>query len=135
MKELHRFGKFYRYPQIANLIFCTFSYCGSLRANETKFDSWNLSGQLANHHYFVKDLQLILIEELLYLLLLFQKVAYFFFFFLKLIVPTSWDKIKLFFLGSLVDGTNGPFWSQASCRCMFCGKNNLISSFGNINPN
>ena len=24
-------------------------------------------------------------------------------------MPPSWDKIKLFFLESLVDGTNGPF--------------------------
>ena len=29
---------------------------GGLRANETKFDPGNLSGQLANHHYVVKEI-------------------------------------------------------------------------------
>ena len=39
---------------------CVFKKCKSRlwnkRTNETKFDPWNLSGKLANHHYFVKEI-------------------------------------------------------------------------------
>ena len=93
---------------------CVFKKCKSRlwnkRTNETKFDPWNLSGQLANDHYLVKDLQLILIEWNYYICYFFSKKFHTsFFLLLYLIVQPSWDKIKLFFLGSLVDGTNGPF--------------------------
>ena len=66
-------------------------------------------GNFPDHHYSVKDLPLILIEWNYYIYYFFSKKLHTSFsFFFKLIVPPSWDKIKLFFLGSLVDGTNGP---------------------------